>query len=150
MDNEERKSVLLLFKKLQESPSFYMKQVMQKYEKVMLNIHVNFNLTTTQIELLAALAVLINEKTLVNQNDVANFVHRDKNTVSEVLRTLEKKEYIARFPDPSDKRAKSIVITEKGLNIIENAVNDVLVIDNQFFSVESDRKELIELLKKYL
>ena len=150
MANEEQKSLLLLFKKLQESPSYYMKQVIQKYERVTSNILVNFELTTTQIELLSALAVLINKRTSVSQNELANFVQRDKNTVSEVLRTLEKKGYISRFPDPSDKRAKSLVITEKGLNIIENAVNEVLTLDEQFFPVEKDRKELIELLKQYL
>ena len=150
MDNEEWKSALPLFKKLQNSPSYYMKQVLQKYEKHLLDILVDFELTPTQMELLIALAVLTKEEKPISQKDVANLVRRDKNTVSEVLRALEKKDYITRFPNPNDKRAKSLVITKKGLNIIENAVNKVLIIDNQFFPVGNDRNELIDLLKKYL
>ena len=150
MVSDEWKLILPLFKKLQESPSFYMKQVMQKYEKNLSDILVDFELTPTQMELLTGLAVLMKEGTPINQNDVAIFVNRDKNTVSEVLRTLEKKGYIARFKSSSDKRAKSLVITDNGLSIIENAINDVLVLDDQFFPKGSDRDELIKLLIKYL
>lgn len=127
-----------------------MKQVIKNYEKKILNMLVDFGLTFTQIELLVALAVLIEEGKTVSQRDVANLTHCDKNTVSAVLRTLEKKGYIERYMSLADKREKNLAITDEGLNLIEKVLNEAMIVDNQFFNVGSDRDELVRLLKKYM
>jgi len=133
----------------QESPIFCMKQVIRNYEKKIHNMLVDFGLTFTQIQLLVALSVLKEEGKTVSQRDVVNLTHCDKNTVSAVLRTLEKKGYIERYTSSVDKREKNILITDEGLNLIKKAFNEAMIVDNQFF-VGNDRDELIQLLKKYV
>jgi DNA-binding MarR family transcriptional regulator len=69
--------------------------------------------------------------------------------VSEVLRTLEKKGYILREDHPTDKRAKSLAVTQKGIEIIDAAVKEAVIFDREFFSViGEDREAFIRILKK--
>jgi DNA-binding MarR family transcriptional regulator len=71
--------------------------------------------------------------------------------VSDVLRTLERKGYVIRVNNPKDKRAKSLLVTEKGLKTAEKALEEALTIDDRFFStLGDDREEFIRILKKLL
>jgi DNA-binding MarR family transcriptional regulator len=139
-----------IYNRLQDSPIFFMKQVTQKWEKSAADILVDFDVTTTQIEILGALGMLMKDGKPVTQRDLSESIRRDKNTVSEVLKTLEKKGYITRSESESDKRAKSLILTEKGLMLVEKAMAKVLLKEERFFSDRSDRDQLKRLLKKYL
>lgn len=143
-------SMSLKFGKLDESPGNYMKQVLYKWSKALEGIMDDLDTTATQIELLAALAYLMKDGKPVTQTDVAEYARKDKNTVSEVMRTLEKNGYVTRSASEDDLRAKYLVITNKGFSLVEKALGEVLVIDERFFPDENDCKELRRLLKKYL
>jgi DNA-binding MarR family transcriptional regulator len=143
-------SLSSMFGKLDDSPGNYMKQVLHKWEKALEGILDGLDTTSTQIELLAALANLLKDGKPVTQKDVAEFVRRDKNTVSDVMRTLEKKGYIIRSASEDDMRAKYLVLTDKGFHLVEKALGEVLLIDERFFPDDNDSKELRKLLKKYL
>jgi DNA-binding MarR family transcriptional regulator len=75
--------------------------------------------------------------------------HKSINTASGVFRGLEKKGYIVRSVSEDDQRAKHIVITEKGLRLVEKAISEIVLVDVRFFHDERDTEELIRLLKKY-
>ena len=143
-------SMALMFRKLDESPGNYMKQVLYKWGKSLEGILGDFDITATQLELLSALAALMKEGIPVTQKDVAEFSRKDKNTVSEVMRTLEMNGYVIRSASEDDLRAKYLVITDKGFHLVEKALGEVLLIDAQFFPDDDDSKELRRLLKKHL
>lgn len=138
-------------RKLTESPTYYLKQVVHLMQKTMRESLVDFDLTNTQFTLLMGLTVLTQKSKCVTQMDLANFLRLDKMMVSEVLRTLEKKGYILRVNNPNDKRAKSLIVTDKGVKLNEMALEKALAIDEEFFAVlGDDRKEFIRMLKKFL
>jgi MarR family transcriptional regulator, organic hydroperoxide resistance regulator len=137
--------------KLTESPTYYLKQVMHQMQKAMRESLVDFDLTSTQFTLLMGLMVLTQKGKCVTQMDLAKFLKLDKMMVSEVLRTLEKKGYILRVNNPNDKRAKSLIVTDKGFKLNEIALEKAVAMDEQFFSVLGDYKdEFVRMLKKFL
>ena len=127
-----------------------MKLVVFKWGKAMEEILHDLDITSTQLELLAALAYLMKDGNKVTQKDVAKYTRKDKNTVSGVMRTLEKNGYVTRSSSEDDLRAKHLVITEKGFSTVKKALAEVLIIDKKFFPDGNESKELKRLLKRYI
>lgn len=146
---DDWESISLMFGRLDESPGNYMKQVVHKWGKALEGILDDLETTATQIELLAALVYLMKDGKPVTQKDVVDYARKDKNTVSGVMRTLEKNGYITRSESEDDLRAKYLVVTKKGFRLVEKALGEVLLIDERFFPDDNDRKELRRLLIKY-
>jgi DNA-binding MarR family transcriptional regulator len=137
--------------KLTESPTYYLKQVVHLLQKTMRESLVDFDLTNTQFTMLMGLTALTQKSKCVTQMDLAKYLKLDKMMVSEVLRTLEKKGYILRVDNPNDKRAKSLIVTDKGVKLNEMALEKALAIDEQFFAVlGDDKEEFVRMLKKFL
>lgn len=136
---------------LTSSPYFYLLQVVHKWQRSSRENFAEIDLTSTQFTLLTILVVLTKDGKVVTQTDLANFLKADKMMVSDVLRTLETKGYIVRKNHPTDRRAKSLIMTEKGITINEFAMKFAIQFNEQFFSPLGDEKEeLIRLLKKLL
>ncbi|MEZ4883474.1 MAG: MarR family transcriptional regulator [Chitinophagales bacterium] len=75
----------------------------------------NFDLTTEQWILLSRL----HEKDGQAQNDLALITERNKASLTRLINTMEKKNYVARIPDVDDKRVNKIFLTTKGNKIFE-------------------------------
>jgi DNA-binding MarR family transcriptional regulator len=146
----ERDTLSLNLKKLEESPGGYLIQAAQKWEREVDNVLDGFDTTCTQIELLSCLVKLMKDGNPVTQKDIAEFLRRDKNTVSEVMRSMEKKGYITRSVSESDMRAKYILLTDKGYDLVEKAVSEMVRMDERFFPEYNENNELRKLLEKYL
>ncbi|MGI9445863.1 MAG: MarR family winged helix-turn-helix transcriptional regulator [Rubripirellula sp.] len=69
-----------------------------------------FELTANQFVLLA----LLDERDGVSQRDLVDRASSDPNTIRPMLKSLEKKGFVKREPDPSDGRAWVVGITSKG------------------------------------
>ena len=87
-------SISSMFDKFDESPWNYMKAVVHKWGKAMEDVLQDLDITSTQLELLAAVAYLMKDGNPVTQKDVVNYSRKDKNTVSGVMRKLEKNGYV--------------------------------------------------------
>jgi DNA-binding MarR family transcriptional regulator len=120
--------------KLIDSPSFYLQMVVYKWEKGIQDLLLDFDLTNTQFKILASLMILTKDQRIITQMDVANLLNADKMMVSEVIRKLEKKGYVVRASHPTDRRAKSLIVTQKGLDAVETAVQRAAWFDEIFFS----------------
>lgn len=137
--------------KLTTGPSFYLLTVVQRLERKIREELVDFDLTNTQFFMLTGLMLLTKSGKTVTQMDLANHRGADKMMVSEVLRTLEKKGYVVREDHPTDRRAKSLVVTEKGIATIEVALEHAVRFDEEFFApLGNERDDLIRQLKKLL
>ena len=75
----------------------------------------NIDLSKTQFLILQK--AFINEG--VCQNELAFFANRNKSSLTRMINTLEKKNYIARIPSKEDKRINKLFITKEGKNILE-------------------------------
>ena len=124
--------------------------VQNKWDRGISGVLGSYNTTRTQLELLTCIAKLVKDGKPVTQKDVVDFVRQDKTTVSEVMKTLEKKGYITRSTSEGDMRVKYITLTDKGFRLVKTAAFEVMQFDEQFFPDNSDSKELKRLLKKYL
>jgi DNA-binding MarR family transcriptional regulator len=73
-------------------------------------------------------------------------------TMTHRIDLLEKSELVMRVPDPSDRRGMLIVLTDKGFNLIEKAVEAHVNNEHQILNVleTSDHEALIQLLRKLL
>lgn len=145
----DRESLSLRYDRMDERPWRYLTVVIKKWEKEVGVILESFGMTRIHVEFLMCIAKFIKEGRTVTQKDVAGALGRPKNTASGVFKRLEKKGYIVRSVSEDDLRSKHIVLTEKGLRLVEKAVSEVALVDERFFPDDRDNEELIRLLKKY-
>ncbi|MEL6902998.1 MAG: MarR family transcriptional regulator [Cyanobacteria bacterium J06606_4] len=73
-------------------------------------------------------------------------------TMTNRIDRLEAAELVMRIPDPSDRRGSLIRLTDKGLNLIDEAVTAHVANEHRILAVlnEKERDELVNLLRKLL
>lgn len=130
-----KQSVDFSFEKPEESNGYLLWQLTMLWQRKMKRALDDLDLTHTQFVLLAALGWLSKQNEIVTQVDIANHSNTDRMMVSKVLRTLQDKNFIARREHKTDTRAKSILLTENGQEILQKALKIVARVDSDFFSV---------------
>ena len=107
------------------------------------------DLTHPQFVVLTTLAALLRQQEWVSQTDIARFSDMDVMTVSQIIRLLVKKELIMREVHPKDSRANIILLTDTGLQKVNQALPLVEGIDQAFFGkLENNTETLNQLLIK--
>lgn len=81
--------------------------------------HVNIDITVNQMVILN----LVDNNEGLIQHSIAEILNKDKSAVLRQIKCLEKKHYIIRVPDASDRRRKTLVLTKPGLEILHKAQN---------------------------
>ena len=137
--NDETESTGLLFIK-----------VYNKWESNLKRVLKSVGLTLPQFIVLTSLLFLSNR---VTQVDIARFTGMDVMTVSQIVRLLEKKDYIRRDQHPKDSRAKLVSVTKSGAEKVNQALPLVEGVDEEFFEKLSNDREsfnrmLVELEDK--
>lgn len=98
-------------------------------------------LTHPQFVFLACTGFLSQKEEHVTQTMIAGFSDIDVMTVSQLANLLEKKQLIERTPHPTDTRAKSVRLTEKGGIVLQKALPLVEGVDQKFFAPLGERQE---------
>ena len=104
------------------------------------------DLTHPQFVVLTTLAALLRQQEWVSQTDIARFSDMDVMTVSQIIRLLIKKELIMREVHPKDSRANIILLTDTGLQKVNQALPLVEGIDQAFFGKLEDKTEVFNQL----
>ena len=104
------------------------------------------DLTHPQFIVLTTLAALLRQQEWVSQTDIARFSDMDVMTVSQIIRLLVKKGLIMREVHPKDSRANIILLTEQGLQKVNQALPLVEGIDQAFFGKLEDKTEILNQL----
>ena len=105
------------------------------------------DLTHPQFVVLTTLAALLSQQEWVSQIDIARFSDMDVMTVSQIIRLLVKKGLIMREVHPKDSRANIILLTDTGLQKVNQALPLVESIDQAFFGkLENNTETLNQLL----
>ena len=104
------------------------------------------DLTHPQFVVLTTLAALLRQQEWVSQTDIARFSDMDVMTVSQIIRLLVKKSLIMREVHPKDSRANIILLTDMGLQKVNQALPLVEGIDQAFFGKLEDKTEILNQL----
>ena len=104
------------------------------------------DLTHPQFVVLTTLAALLRQQEWVSQTDIARFSDMDVMTVSQIIRLLVKKGLIMREVHPKDSRANIILLTDMGLQKVNQALPLVESIDQAFFGKLGNKTEILNQL----
>lgn len=134
----------------EQSPGFLLWQVSTKWRRKIETALATLNLTHPQFVLLASLGWLTRQHTAVTQVELARHCGTDVNMTSQVLRSLEQKGYIERHRREGDERSKLPKLTEKGAELVEQAIPLVEKVDSDFFGKlgPEKMKEYSEIFQK--
>jgi len=93
---------------------------------------------------------VLREKGTLTQHDIGKCIHMDRSTMVTMIDDLEKAGLVERRPNPSDRRAYSVLMTEKGKNLLPECTRLGVAAEKKFLSVLSskEQKELAVMLKK--
>lgn len=122
------------FDKPEESTGFLLWQVTNLWQREIRKALEKYDLTHSQFVLLASIHWLTQDKRNVTQILLSNHTQIDPMTTSTILRTLQTRGLISRQEHETDTRAKTVELTELGLNNIKQAIKTVEQFDKQFFN----------------
>ena len=91
------------------------------------------NLTHPQFVVLASLAYLSQNGNEVTQVMISKLSGIDVMTISQILSLLEKNDFVKRKEHSKDTRAKAVILSKKGEEVLQKAVPLVEQIDEIFF-----------------
>mgnify|MGYP001018576494 CR=1 FL=1 len=101
--------------KASEAISNYIRECSNIIHKKGHQIAQEYDLTYDQYHLLIYLSF---SKTPPTISEISKKYNRAQNTISEKISRLEEKELVSRIDDSMDRRITRVIITEKGLNLI--------------------------------
>lgn len=86
----------------------------------------------------------------VYQKDIETSFAISRSTVTNIVKLMEKKDYIKRQNVESDARLKKILLTQKGIEIHQKIHQVIMENENRFNSVlsDSEREQFFYLIKK--
>jgi DNA-binding MarR family transcriptional regulator len=133
----------------EESPGFLLWQVSTAWRREIETALATLGMTHPQFVLLASLGWLTQKGGKVSQVELARHSKTDIAMTSQVLRTLEKKGYVARVQREGNEKSKFPSVTKSGAQLIEQAIPLVEKVDRDFFkSLGKDVGKWIEILQK--
>lgn len=110
-----------------------------------------FDLTIGEFDVLAALR-RSGQPYQLTPTELFNTLMVSSGTVTHRIDRLEQAELVRRIPDPRDRRGTLIELTDKGFNVIEQAVEAHVANEHRVLSglEKSEREALAQLLRKLL
>lgn len=121
--------------KAEDSSGFLLWQVTNLWQREIRKTLEPFNLTHSQFVLMASIHWLTLNKQEATQIILSGHTKIDPMTTSTVLRTLQQKGFVQRQEHVTDSRAKTVVLTKTGKELVKKAVVAVEKFDKTFFSV---------------
>lgn len=133
----------------EKSPGFLLWHVSTSWRSSIEKVLQPFNLTHPQFVVLATLGWLTKDGDRVTQAMIGKMACLDPNTTSQIIRGLEKKEFIKREAS-SDGRAKNPLLTDAGRQVLKKALPAVEEEDGRIFDVLTKREmeSLLSIFKK--
>ena len=118
---------------------------LKQYTAAMLRQH-NIDLTPEQFLLID---LLWNQGPL-SQLDIADQMQKDKNSITKLVDAIERKGYVVRQQNPNDRRSNTIVLTELGNSLKDNAkTKGISILNNMLDGIpESELQSFLETLDK--
>ena len=124
-------------------------RVYNKWHSMMKKELKKMNLTHPQFVVLASLAYLSQNGNEVTQVMISKLSGIDVMTVSQILNLLEKNDFVKRKEHSKDTRAKAVILSKKGEEVLQKAVPLVEQIDEIFFEkLDTDEEQFKHFLAR--
>jgi len=128
-----------------QSPGFLLWHATLRWQRGVAAALAPLDLTHVQFVLLACTWWLNEGGECPSQVRLADQAGTDIKMTSQVLKSLQKKDLVARAIDPSDTRARRLTVTRRGARLAPRAIAAVEAVDAEFFS-DLPQTEGIEFL----
>ncbi|WP_071124232.1 MarR family winged helix-turn-helix transcriptional regulator [Leptotrichia massiliensis] len=136
-DNSEKSTGLLFMR------------VYNKWHSIIKKELKKMNLTHPQFVVLASLAYLSQNDNEITQIMISKLAGIDVMTISQILSLLEKNDFVKRKEHSKDTRAKAVILSKKGEEVLQKAVPLVEQIDEVFFGkLDRDEKQFKHFLAR--
>jgi DNA-binding MarR family transcriptional regulator len=112
---------------------FVLWRIVARYQREVDRALAPLNLTNLQFVILALVAWLEQSGEQATQIELSRFGGIHRMQVSQILKVLEKKKFIARERSTSDSRAKRVKLTRRGLNVLRQAFPAVIEVQSRLF-----------------
>lgn len=122
------------FARPEDSVGFLLWQTLHRWQRYATAGLADLDLTHMQFTVLAAIGWLSREAAPPIQTAVADHCQLDAMTVSQLVRTLEKKGFVARTAADRDARAKAVSLTGAGTAALAAALPRIDEMDRAFFA----------------
>ena len=124
-------------------------RVYNKWHSIIKKELKKMNLTHPQFVVLASLAYLSQDNNEVTQVMISKLSGIDVMTISQILNLLEKNDFVKRKEHSKDTRAKAVILSKKGEEVLQKAVPLVEQIDEVFFGkLDRDEKQFKHFLAR--
>jgi len=134
-DNSEKSTGLLFMR------------VYNKWHSIIKKELKKMNLTHPQFVVLASLAYLSQNGNEITQIMISKLAGIDVMTISQILSLLEKQNFVKRKEHSKDTRAKAVILSKKGEEVLQKAVPLVEQIDEIFFGkLDTDEEQFKHFL----
>ncbi len=117
----------------EQSPGFLLWQVSTQWRRQIETSLGTLGLTHPQFVLLVSLGWLTRDQVVVSQVELARHCRMDITMTSQILRALEQKGYVERRQHAGNERSKFPHVTERGKELIGQAIPLVESVDLAFF-----------------
>ena len=139
------------FKSAEDSPGFMLWKASNLLQRLHAECLRDLDITPTQFSLMTCLVYLQDNGDVTAAAIVAH-TGMDKMMVSDLLKTLKRKELVTKTPHPDDGRAYLIRATTKGVQVTNAAVRKVEALDTKFFQRIRDsrafHRDLVTLVRE--
>lgn len=138
------------FERSEDSPGFLLWQTTITWQRLIKNALEPFDISHPQFVIMTILMWFEEHKYDTMQVSIVNWSKLDKMTVSQSLKKLAAQRLVKRVEHKVDTRAKMVMLTDKGRNLIKKLIPIVELIDTEFFGQVSKQEELsfISILNK--
>ena len=118
---------------------------LKQYTAAMLRQH-NIDLTPEQFLLID----LLWNQGPMSQLEIADQMQKDKNSITKLVDAIERKGYVERHQNPNDRRSNTIVLTELGNSLKDDAkTKGIFILNNMLDGIpESELNSFLETLDK--
>lgn len=134
---------------LEKAAGFLLWQTSLLWQRRMEQALTELDLTHTQFIVLSGTQYLSDiKKQTVTQALLSQEARMDAMMVSQLVRKLEQKRFLKREAHPTDSRARTLVLSDYGLDTLAKARHKVLAAAEDFFGAEADQKILQQQLNQ--
>jgi DNA-binding MarR family transcriptional regulator len=137
------------FSKAEESLGFLLWKASNLLQKSHSAVLRDIDMTPAQFSMMTCL-VYLSQSESATSSAISKHSGMDKMMVSDLVKTLSKKELIQTFPNSEDKRSFVIKPTTKGVRITNLAVRKIEDIDDVFFGNAKVSKDFSATLKSLI
>lgn len=127
------------------------KHILEKMKNISARFQPMKFLSIGEFSLLSIIYNTSKEVNKIKSSDISERLNISKPAASRMLNTVEKKGYIKRYMEKEDRRVVTISITEKGINVYKNGIEEYRKVCRRIFQKmgAKDMESFIHLANKF-